>query len=197
MSLQILIAHSGERLECANPVPNSLDALRSSIYNATRIPPGDQVLLTGRGRPVKAQTLLSEVRRPTVAAFISHEYGTNISSPDFRTRSTSTIEPSSSPRLPETRSPRFRFPSSKIPQSPPISATRTVSKHGSRCSRSGEIGRRRYGQRPRRAALLPKNTSGKELLSTKQPESPRLISKIGSRRWKESTTRRRHSSTTL
>ena len=61
MSLHIYIAHSGERIDCAAPLPTSLDALKSWIAKATTIPPQDQVLLTIKGKPFKQQNLFSEV----------------------------------------------------------------------------------------------------------------------------------------
>jgi autophagy-related protein 11 len=61
MSLQIFIAHTGERIDCAAPLPTSLDALKSWIAKATTIPPQDQVLLTTKGKPFKQQNLFSEV----------------------------------------------------------------------------------------------------------------------------------------
>jgi autophagy-related protein 11 len=61
MSLQIYLAHSGERIDCAAPLPTSLDSLKSWIAKATTIPPQDQVLLTTKGKPFKQQNLFSEV----------------------------------------------------------------------------------------------------------------------------------------
>jgi len=61
MSLQIYIAHTGERIDCAAPLPSSLDALKSWIAKSTTVPTQDQVLLTTKGRPVKTQQLYSEV----------------------------------------------------------------------------------------------------------------------------------------
>ncbi|KAF2398282.1 hypothetical protein EJ06DRAFT_532029 [Trichodelitschia bisporula] len=60
MSLQISIVPSGECITCANPVPTSLDALRSWIAKATGIPTHDQILLTLKGKHAKLQTLLTE-----------------------------------------------------------------------------------------------------------------------------------------
>ncbi|KAK8179535.1 autophagy-related protein 11-domain-containing protein [Phyllosticta citribraziliensis] len=50
MSLLVFVAHSGQRLEAAPVVFSSLDALKSWINNATKIPPPDQILLTPRGK---------------------------------------------------------------------------------------------------------------------------------------------------
>ncbi|OXV08069.1 hypothetical protein Egran_04168 [Elaphomyces granulatus] len=61
MSLQIYIAHSGERL-FADPVSfASPDALRSWIARNTSIPSQRQILMTARGKNVKLQTLVMEV----------------------------------------------------------------------------------------------------------------------------------------
>ncbi|KAF2814304.1 uncharacterized protein BDZ99DRAFT_379763 [Mytilinidion resinicola] len=60
MSLQVAVAHTGQRLE-ADPVSfNSIDALKAWIAKATQIPPQDQILLTTRSKHVKPQTLLTE-----------------------------------------------------------------------------------------------------------------------------------------
>lgn len=61
MSLQILIAHTGERLD-ADPLGfNSLDAFKAWVEKATSIPSPDQILLTNRAKHVKLQALLLEV----------------------------------------------------------------------------------------------------------------------------------------
>jgi len=61
MSLQVAVAHTGERLD-ADPVTfSSVDALRIWISKATQIPPQDQILLTTRSKHVKLQALLTEV----------------------------------------------------------------------------------------------------------------------------------------
>ncbi|KAF2244292.1 hypothetical protein BU26DRAFT_533747 [Trematosphaeria pertusa] len=60
MSLQIAVAHTGQRLD-ADPVGfNSVDALKHWISRATEIPPEHQILLTPRGKHVKLQALLTE-----------------------------------------------------------------------------------------------------------------------------------------
>lgn len=62
MSLQIYVAHTGQRFT-ADPVAfGSLDAFRSWISKSTSIPPQDQVLLSTRGKHVKLQALLTDVR---------------------------------------------------------------------------------------------------------------------------------------
>ena len=62
MSLQIAVAHTGQRL-AADPVGfKTLDELKQWIAQATQIPPHDQILLTLRGKAVKPQALLTEVR---------------------------------------------------------------------------------------------------------------------------------------
>lgn len=75
MSLQIYIAHTGERIGCAAPLPSSLDALKSWIAKATTIPTQDQVLLTTKGRPVKTQQLYSEVLTYWIAIVHSPNVG--------------------------------------------------------------------------------------------------------------------------
>jgi autophagy-related protein 11 len=60
MSLQIAVAHTGQRLD-ADPVGfHSIDALKQWISTETQIPPQDQILLTPRGKHVKPQALLTE-----------------------------------------------------------------------------------------------------------------------------------------
>ncbi|KAF2727970.1 hypothetical protein EJ04DRAFT_581671 [Polyplosphaeria fusca] len=60
MSLQIAVAHTGQRLD-ADPVGfSSIEALKHWISNATQIPPEYQILLTPRGKHVKLQALLTE-----------------------------------------------------------------------------------------------------------------------------------------
>lgn len=61
MSLQIAVAHTGQRLD-ADPVAfSSVDALKFWISRATEIPPESQILLTPQGKHVKLQALLTEV----------------------------------------------------------------------------------------------------------------------------------------
>ncbi|RMZ71528.1 Autophagy-related 11 [Pyrenophora seminiperda CCB06] len=60
MSLQIAVAHTGQRLD-ADPVAfSSVDALKYWISRTTEIPPEQQVLLTTLGKHVKLQALLTE-----------------------------------------------------------------------------------------------------------------------------------------
>ncbi|KAL5426644.1 hypothetical protein PMIN06_007108 [Paraphaeosphaeria minitans] len=60
MSLQIAVAHTGQRFD-ADPVGfNSVDALKQWIATVVDIPPEHQILLTPRGKHVKLQTLLTE-----------------------------------------------------------------------------------------------------------------------------------------
>ena len=60
MSLQIAVAHTGQRFD-ADPVAfTSVDALKHWISRATEIPPEQQVLLTTQGKHVKLQALLTE-----------------------------------------------------------------------------------------------------------------------------------------
>jgi autophagy-related protein 11 len=61
MSLQIAVAHTGQRLD-ADPVAfGSVDALKRWVSRATEIPPESQILLTPGGKHVKLQALLTEV----------------------------------------------------------------------------------------------------------------------------------------
>jgi autophagy-related protein 11 len=61
MSLQIAVAHTGQRLD-ADPVAfSSVDALKHWISRITEIAPEAQVLLTTQGKAVKLQALLTEV----------------------------------------------------------------------------------------------------------------------------------------
>jgi len=61
MSLQIAVAHTGQRLD-ADPVAfSSVDALKHWISRASGIPPESQILLTLGGKHVKLQALLTEV----------------------------------------------------------------------------------------------------------------------------------------
>ncbi|KAI9748314.1 MAG: hypothetical protein M4579_007258, partial [Chaenotheca gracillima] len=60
MSLQIFIAHTGERLR-ADPVSfSSLDDLRSWISSKVAVPVAKQILITTRGKQVKLPMLLTE-----------------------------------------------------------------------------------------------------------------------------------------
>lgn len=61
MSLQIAVAHTGQRLD-ADPVAfSSVDALKHWIARASDIAPESQILLTPGGKHVKLQALLTEV----------------------------------------------------------------------------------------------------------------------------------------
>lgn len=62
MSLQIAVAHTGQRLDADLVGFNSIDQLKEWIANATNIPAASQILLTPRGKHVKLQALLTEVR---------------------------------------------------------------------------------------------------------------------------------------
>ncbi|KAF2657972.1 hypothetical protein K491DRAFT_653720 [Lophiostoma macrostomum CBS 122681] len=60
MSLQIAVAHTGQRLD-ADPVSfSNIEALKHWISRATQIAPDYQILLTPRGKHVKLQALLTE-----------------------------------------------------------------------------------------------------------------------------------------
>ena len=63
MSLQIAVAHTGQRLD-ADPVAfSSVEALKHWISRACDIAPESQILLTLGGKHVKLQALLTEVCR--------------------------------------------------------------------------------------------------------------------------------------
>jgi hypothetical protein len=63
MSLQVAVAHTGQRLD-ADPVAfTSVDALKHYISRVTEIAPHNQILLTTQGKHVKLQALLTEVLR--------------------------------------------------------------------------------------------------------------------------------------
>jgi autophagy-related protein 11 len=57
MSLQIAVAHTGQRLDAFSTV----DALKHWIARVVEIPPESQILLTPGGKHVKLQGLLTEV----------------------------------------------------------------------------------------------------------------------------------------
>ncbi|KAF2747988.1 hypothetical protein M011DRAFT_442188 [Sporormia fimetaria CBS 119925] len=60
MSLQVAVAHTGQRLDADRVGFNSIDALKQWISSATQIPADSQILLTTRGKHVKLQALLTE-----------------------------------------------------------------------------------------------------------------------------------------
>lgn len=60
MSLQIFIAHTGQRLALDSSHVDTPDALRSWIADNASIPPRNQIVLTAKGKFVRAQTLLTE-----------------------------------------------------------------------------------------------------------------------------------------
>jgi autophagy-related protein 11 len=62
MSLQIAVAHTGQRFDADLVGFNSIDTLKQWISSVTQIPPESQILLTPRGKHVKLQALLTEVR---------------------------------------------------------------------------------------------------------------------------------------
>ena len=66
MSLQVLAAHTGERI---NADPNSfpsLDAFKSWVAKAIGVSPQAQILLTARGKYIRQQALLNEVSNSQV-----------------------------------------------------------------------------------------------------------------------------------
>jgi hypothetical protein len=61
MSLQVLAAHSGERVDADPTSFPSLDAFKHWIARITGIAEQAQILLTARGKHVRQQALLNEV----------------------------------------------------------------------------------------------------------------------------------------
>jgi autophagy-related protein 11 len=61
MSLQIAVAHTGQRLDADPVVFSTVDALKHWIARVVEIPPESQILLTPGGKHVKLQGLLTEV----------------------------------------------------------------------------------------------------------------------------------------
>lgn len=70
MSLQIAVAHTGQRLDADLVGFNSIDALKQWIQAAAQIPAASQILLTPRGKHVKLQGLLTEVMPPLSASWV-------------------------------------------------------------------------------------------------------------------------------
>lgn len=72
MSLQIAVAHTGQRFD-ADPVGFiSVDALKQWIATVVDVPPERQILLTPRGKQVKLQALLTEVHGHSIDTVITH-----------------------------------------------------------------------------------------------------------------------------
>ncbi|KAL6706584.1 oligomeric, coiled-coil, peripheral membrane protein [Coniothyrium glycines] len=80
MSLQIAVAHTGQRLD-ADPVAfGSVEALKQWISIATEIPSEYQILLTTQGKHVKVQALLTEKEIFVYSRELSNNPQTAISS---------------------------------------------------------------------------------------------------------------------
>ncbi|GAB7363667.1 hypothetical protein MBLNU230_g4237t1 [Neophaeotheca triangularis] len=60
MSLQIFVAHTGQRLALDSSQVNTPESLRSWIADSASIPARNQIVLTAKGKLVRAQTLLTE-----------------------------------------------------------------------------------------------------------------------------------------
>lgn len=60
MSISVYIGHNGRRLVLDPSITSTLEAVRASIYTQTDIPLRSQIILTGSGKAVRTQTLLTE-----------------------------------------------------------------------------------------------------------------------------------------
>jgi autophagy-related protein 11 len=60
MSLQVLVAHTGQRLRADPTSFGSLDAFKSWLSDALAVNPTSQILLTAQGKQAKLQALLIE-----------------------------------------------------------------------------------------------------------------------------------------
>lgn len=155
MSLQVFVAHTGQRLDADTNVLSSLESLRSWIAKSTAIPPQDQILLTAKGKHVKTQALLTEVwtcsaRSQDVADTLSRRrylFMIAISSPyHHNNRPLRSYDPRRSQK------PICR----KKLQAPFL--TRQISKHGRPCSRRGKTGRTASATRIGPCFRVRKNT---------------------------------------
>jgi hypothetical protein len=61
MSLQVFAIPSGE-CHIPDPIPTSIEDLKQQLAKLTSINPDHQLILTSKGRPVRLQTFLAEVR---------------------------------------------------------------------------------------------------------------------------------------
>jgi hypothetical protein len=133
MSLQIAVAHTGQRLD-ADPVAfSSVDALKHWISRASEIAPESQILLTPGGKHVKLQALLTEVW--AVPYVLLHQL-TNVA---CRRRSLSiAVSCRITPRLPHRPRP-YQMPSPPMTLQTPSRTIQTY-EHGRRCFRPAATG---------------------------------------------------------
>lgn len=61
MSLQLYIGHTGRVLDIDTSRINTIDALRTWVFQGASIQPTRQVFLTSKGKSIRPQTLLTEV----------------------------------------------------------------------------------------------------------------------------------------
>lgn len=71
MSLLVYVGLSGQKLEADTARISTLDALRSWVAQTASIQPSKQVYLTSKGKQVRPQTLLTEVRH---ACAVPHSF---------------------------------------------------------------------------------------------------------------------------
>ena len=151
MSLQIAVAHTGQRLD-ADPVAfSSVDALKHWISRATEIPPESQVLLTTQGKHVKLQALLTEVGGPRIQFIL-------LVLMSCRRRSSSIVASfQTTPRQPYRQAP------SPSPLPRMIRRTRSLTtpicEHGRPFSRPAATGRSTYSRNPTPCPAQPRSTS--------------------------------------
>jgi len=141
MSLQIAVAHTGQRLDADAVAYSSVDALKHWISRATAIPPEYQILLTTQGKHVKLQALLTEVRPPLQVLLLD---STNMFT---RRRSSSTVA-----NYPITHRLPYRPPLSPIHLRPKTrqirSPTTQTSEHGKPYSRPAATGPLPFSRHP-------------------------------------------------
>jgi hypothetical protein len=154
MSLQIAVAHTGQRLD-ADPVAfGSVDALKQWIASATEIPPEFQILLTPHGKHVKLQALLTEVRRLLGLCDLDRMLTVT---PNRRKYSFTAVSYLAEPRLPyrQHRSPNLLHP--KILQT--HSRTTQTCEHGEPSSKPAATGPLRSSRRHTPCLVSHRNTS--------------------------------------
>lgn len=89
MSLQVLVAHTGDRLP-TNPASfASIDAFKSWLADTASIPPSYQIILTASGKQAKLQALAVEV------SFITADLFPSLLTLPYRQKYFSTIDASS------------------------------------------------------------------------------------------------------
>ncbi len=132
MSLQIAVAHTGQRLD-ADPVAfSSVDALKYWISRATEIPPESQILLTTHGKHVKLQALLTEVSQSNLSPKSMLIF-------PFRKRYMSTVASSPTTHRQPSRPPLFQKPLPPMIPPTPFPTTR-ICEHGRHFSKPAATG---------------------------------------------------------